>query len=84
MCVGLFVLWVASRITFSIFEAAPEHLERLFCLFWRDDHTKSWARMKLRDQKKGWRVLASQKQESGAESQTFGPGARCWSVGSKF
>ena len=39
VCVGLSVLLVASGIIFSIFEAASESLEDLFCLLWREDRT---------------------------------------------
>ena len=68
ICVGLSVCsWMGGQrrdLIFGIFEVASECSEDLFCLFWREDRTKSCARENLQNRKKGRRTLVSKKVSS--------------------
>ena len=70
----LCVLWVASRIIFSIFEAVLECLKEPLCLFWWKDHTKNCASMNLCDRRKEWRMFVSQEWDSWVETHVRSPG----------
>ena len=63
MCVYLRMGDQRTDLIFSIFEQCQYVFKVFLCLFWREDHTKSCARVKLRDRmqgaKKGRRDLVS-------------------------